>query len=173
MKKLIRAVVGLLTLTLSASAIAIPTLTLTELGNTLSWSWDNGLGSGTVPLQFSSPYQYWEGAVPMGPLTTTFTGSWLKPGDPTKYNNVIFYDILSGYSEVANPLPGKVGVPDGTPITSSDGTINVIYRDLNGAPASVPDVGSTLLLLSCAVGSLGILARRGHFRRLAYGCGRS
>jgi hypothetical protein len=145
--------------TQNAGAIAIPVLTLTEVSSTeLDYSWSTGehgvltsaAGNDWEPLGISGP------ALAGGDAIGS-NGTWAEP-ENAQARNLVFLFTLGGTApwslRVFSDGPGVVANANGDTINSVGNSFQVTFRD-NGD--SVPDSGSTLLLLALGLLGVGLL----------------
>ena len=139
---------------------AIPVLTLTEVNSTtLDWSWSTGQ-HGVLP---NTAADKWADSSITGPTVTlgdVAAGTWAEPDNPVdSLNAVTVAETSAGVFSVRGVLsdaPGPPGTANGVPVTSQNGSYQVVWVD-NGDSGSVPDSGSTLLLLTLGLVGVGLL----------------
>lgn len=180
---IIHSLCGLLAVTVPAQAIPFspPTLTLIEYCDTLSWSWDNGLGNGTLTKEppmpndvFGGSAEHWDAhsiPLPPGPdpfIHDPFVGIWVEPENPQLVNVFVLTGFGlpdGGIADVVSDAdyPKKSNDPDpiadGAGQLSEHGTYLVRFHD-NGDAVPCPDSGSSILLLAGGLGWL-LLCRIG------------
>jgi hypothetical protein len=150
-----------------ASAISVPILTVTEVNSTtLTYSWSTGQ-NGVLTSAGDSWSSSINGPTLAGGDSLGAGGLWAEPeGAPNNVNDVIpsfsgsswFLAVMSDQTNLVGPVNGN-----GNTATSIHGFFQVTFND-NGD--SVPDSGSTLLLLTLGIVGVGLLHVRSKARAL-------
>jgi hypothetical protein len=139
-----------------ARATSIPILTLTEVSSTeLDWSWSTGQHG-----MLTSAGDVWSGSID-GPDTAdggAVRSSWAELENGLTLNSVTVGSTDPGYGvSVSSDIVGTAANGNGDKVGSTSGAFEVQFFD-NAESGSVPDSGSTLLLLT--LGLVGIVLLR-------------
>ena len=142
-----------ISMTVSATGI---TLDITEVSaTTLTYSYSGG-PTWTVT---SSPLDQWTFNLPSASGSSVAAAAWREPDDSTKYNLVQVIPIAGG-GYVVNVNSDALNV-NSYPVVADGGSfgLNSIFVTFHDLGDSVPDGGSTGILLGICLASLGALRR--------------
>jgi hypothetical protein len=143
-------------ISMTASA-QVATLNITEVSDTtLTYSYQGG----PVWTVTSSPLDHWTFNLPLVVGITTGAAAWTEPDNSAMYN-LIQVAPIPGIGSYVVTVDSDASNVNGYPVVADRGStvldnISVTFQDLGD---SVPDGGSTGILLGVCLASLGALRR--------------